>query len=162
MRPSSPFATPIAIDRSRNATDDDVAGVFEDSYRPALGRLPSGQQVFHGLPFDLGAVRYHRRIDSIFRQIIIFDHLGVSYDFGRKPNRRTLSNSIIKPSKPIPFFSLSFKSVNVYRDWCSRPGKNRYKRRISRVANQDRVEAFRSCVEGREKSVDDRIEVFVS
>ena len=56
MRPSSPFARPIAIDVSRNATDDDVARLFEDSYGPALGRLPSGRQVFHGLPFDLGDV----------------------------------------------------------------------------------------------------------
>jgi hypothetical protein len=56
MRRSSPFARPIAIDQSRNATDEDVARLFNDSYGPALGRLPSGRQVFHGLPFDLGDI----------------------------------------------------------------------------------------------------------
>ena len=56
MREPSPLAKAIAIDPSRNATDDDVAGLFEASYRPALARLPSGRQVFHGLPFDLGGV----------------------------------------------------------------------------------------------------------
>jgi hypothetical protein len=60
MRRSSPFARSISIDLSRNATDEDVARVFEDSYGPALGRLPSGRQVFHGLPFDLSDISPRR------------------------------------------------------------------------------------------------------
>ena len=48
------MARSVDIDPSRNATEAHVAGRFEPGYASALGRLPSGRAVFHGLPFDLG------------------------------------------------------------------------------------------------------------
>ncbi|HYX12080.1 MAG TPA: hypothetical protein VE817_08865, partial [Candidatus Acidoferrum sp.] len=54
MTLSSPLARTVDLDPARNATQADVAARFHPEYGPALGRLPAGQRVFHGLPFDLG------------------------------------------------------------------------------------------------------------
>jgi hypothetical protein len=51
---SSPLAVTLDLDRVRNATDGQVASRFHPRYTAALPRLPTGRQVFHGLPFDLG------------------------------------------------------------------------------------------------------------
>ncbi|MGH2464565.1 MAG: hypothetical protein ACRDGI_03825, partial [Candidatus Limnocylindrales bacterium] len=50
----SPLATTVDIDRWRNATADQLGARLQALYGPALGRLPNGRQIFHGLPFDLG------------------------------------------------------------------------------------------------------------
>lgn len=50
----TPLARTVDLDRARNATEAGLAARFHPDYGPALGRLPAGPQVLHGLPFDLG------------------------------------------------------------------------------------------------------------
>src|SRR6185295_15825144 len=50
----SPLGRTVDLAAARNATEDQVAARFHPAYAPALGRLPAGRQVFHGLPFELG------------------------------------------------------------------------------------------------------------
>lgn len=54
MARSSPLAKTVDLDRSRGATETQLAARFHPRYGPSLARLPAGPQVFHGLPFDLG------------------------------------------------------------------------------------------------------------
>ena len=54
MGRSTPLGRPVDLDPSRNATEAQVAARFHPAYAAALPRLPSGRQVFHGLPFELG------------------------------------------------------------------------------------------------------------
>ncbi|HEX3427906.1 MAG TPA: hypothetical protein VHS36_03795, partial [Candidatus Limnocylindrales bacterium] len=51
---ATPRARPAVLDRVLGRTDAEVAGRFDPAYAAAIGRLPAGRQVFHGLPFDLG------------------------------------------------------------------------------------------------------------
>src|SRR5690242_16038266 len=57
----SPLATPVGIDAARNATDADVIARFHPRAAAGIRRLPSGDQVFHGLPFQLAAGTASRR-----------------------------------------------------------------------------------------------------
>ncbi len=57
----SPLARPVDLDRFRNATERQVAVRFQAQTAAALAHLPSGQQVFHGLPFELGPGAAGRR-----------------------------------------------------------------------------------------------------
>src|SRR5512146_2741266 len=50
-RPSRAART-VDIDALRNLRAEDVEPRFHPGYGRALGRLPSGHQVFRGLPFD--------------------------------------------------------------------------------------------------------------
>ena len=52
--PSSPAATTVAIDAVRNCSAADAGHRLHAGYGRALARLPTGRQVFRGLPFDLG------------------------------------------------------------------------------------------------------------
>jgi hypothetical protein len=54
MTSSTRLARTVDLDAARLATEVQLAARFHPDYRPALGRLPAGPQVFHGLPFDLG------------------------------------------------------------------------------------------------------------
>lgn len=49
-----PLARTVDVDRFRAATETHLAARFHPRYGPALARLPAGDQVFHGLRFDLG------------------------------------------------------------------------------------------------------------
>lgn len=55
MARPSPLALTVDLDGSRGATEHHLAARFHPRYGSALARLPTGAQVFHGLPFDLGA-----------------------------------------------------------------------------------------------------------
>ena len=57
----SPLARPIRLAGRWNASVEDVADRFHPLYRRALGRLPQGDQVFRGLPFELGDSANGRR-----------------------------------------------------------------------------------------------------
>jgi hypothetical protein len=54
MGRSSPLGRAVDLAPARNATDDDVAAHFHPKIATAVCRLPTGRQVFHGLPFELG------------------------------------------------------------------------------------------------------------
>ena len=54
IQSASPLAHPIPLASHWNATSSDVADRFDPLYRQALERLPDGDQVFRGLPFQLG------------------------------------------------------------------------------------------------------------
>ncbi len=101
-RPSvsaSPLAATVDIDHWRNATESGLGPRFQDLYGAALGRLPSGRQVFHGLPFELGPGSPDARWVLIDRPITIdigsvgpASHLVVAHlcdtwrdDAGRRP-----------------------------------------------------------------------------
>ncbi len=51
----TPLARTLDLGRWRNASDHDLAKRLHPLNPAALGRAPRGRQVFHGLPFDLGA-----------------------------------------------------------------------------------------------------------
>ncbi len=95
----SPRARPVDLDAVRTRTDTDIAARFDPSYGAALERLPAGRQVFHGLPFELGAAGAARWI--LVDQTIAIDlrglgpasHVVVAHlcdswrdDLGRRPN----------------------------------------------------------------------------
>ena len=96
---ASPLAATVDIDHWRNATESGLGPRFQDLYGAALGRLPSGRQVFHGLPFELGPGSPHARWVLIDRPITIeignvgpASHLLVAHlcdtwrdDAGRRP-----------------------------------------------------------------------------
>lgn len=52
--PASRLARPIDLAGAWNASDADVAARIHPLIGRALGRVPTGRQVFRGLPFDLG------------------------------------------------------------------------------------------------------------
>jgi hypothetical protein len=95
----SPLAATVDIDHWRNATESGLGPRFQDLYGAALGRLPSGRQVFHGLPFELGPGSPDARWVLIDRPITIeignvgpASHLLVAHlcdtwrdDAGRRP-----------------------------------------------------------------------------
>jgi hypothetical protein len=54
MRTPTARARTIGIDHARSLTDGAIAPRLDPLLGAALPRLPSGRQVFHGLPFDLG------------------------------------------------------------------------------------------------------------
>ncbi len=54
MGRASPLGEPVDLGPVRNLSVEAAGRRLGPGYGPALGRLPSGRQVFHGLPFDLG------------------------------------------------------------------------------------------------------------
>lgn len=52
--PATRLARPIQLASAWNASDADVAERFHPHVRRALERVPAGEQVFRGLPFQLG------------------------------------------------------------------------------------------------------------
>jgi hypothetical protein len=58
----TPDAEPISLDSVRNLALDAARGRLAAGYGAALERLPSGRQVFRGIPFDLGPVDGRRFI----------------------------------------------------------------------------------------------------
>jgi hypothetical protein len=61
VRSASRWARPVDLSAAWNASDADVAARFDPLYRTALGRLPSGDRVFRGVPFRLGEAAAERR-----------------------------------------------------------------------------------------------------
>src|SRR5436853_1557839 len=55
MGRATPLARPIDLDGARKATQADVAARFHPLVAAGVSRLPSGNAVFHGLPFQLGS-----------------------------------------------------------------------------------------------------------
>ena len=51
---SSPLASAVGIGSHRNASHERIAKRMQPQLAAGMARLPSGSQVFHGLPFDLG------------------------------------------------------------------------------------------------------------
>jgi hypothetical protein len=58
---ATPLARPVDLRRHRNASDDEVAERLHAAYQEPLGRIPSGRQVFRGLPFLLARRTARRR-----------------------------------------------------------------------------------------------------
>src|SRR3954462_4717421 len=67
----TPLARSVQIDGVRNASDADVAARFHPLVAAAVARLPSGDQVFHGLPFQLGSASSAERWILIDRPVTI-------------------------------------------------------------------------------------------
>jgi hypothetical protein len=71
----TPRATPLAmavdLRRQRNASDDLLAGLLDPAYGAALRRVPSGRQVFRGLPFQLAGPTATRRWIVLDRPIAV-------------------------------------------------------------------------------------------
>ncbi len=66
---ASPQATPVDLRRLRNFSQDDLAARLHPAYREPLGRIPSGRQVFRGLPFLLAGSRAGRRWLALDRPV---------------------------------------------------------------------------------------------
>ncbi|HEV7809177.1 MAG TPA: hypothetical protein VGO64_01150, partial [Candidatus Limnocylindrales bacterium] len=61
MGQPTPLARTLDLGPWRTASDRDVSRRLHPLYGPALARAPRGEQVFHGLPFDLGGEEAARR-----------------------------------------------------------------------------------------------------
>ena len=71
MPRSSPAATTVDLDAARTLSPTDAGRILLPAYARALRRLPSGRQVFRGLPFDLGPAGAAARFVLVDRTIAI-------------------------------------------------------------------------------------------
>src|ERR1051326_398291 len=126
---------------------------------PVWLHSPLANQLPVRTPFDLAAVSNHCRRSVVTREVIVLNHLRVRHHLSRKQGRQILSEPVITASQPAPLFTFMFEAVDIDCYGCTGESKDGAKRCIRAVADERCVVALRNCMNGREKSVNDSVEI---
>ena len=124
----TPAARTVDIDGSRNLTAEDADRLLHPGYGAALRRLPPGEQVFRGLPFDFGSPSDERRWLVLDRPVtidlggdrpashVVVAHLCDSYrtETGERPAGMAVGH-VVPVGEPLADYALEDGSGRTWR-----------------------------------------------